>query len=91
MCKKKMDTSSDTLCCLCPVPFKQFLDSVIEMKFDEEPNYARLINIFDSILSPDPAVRPILTEGAMKVSDRVVCALNEVSYLYMILIHVNFF
>ena len=62
-----MGTSADALCCLCPAPFKQFLDSVVSMKFDEEPDYARLISIFDAILSPNPAIRPILTEGAVKV------------------------
>ena len=68
VCKKKMGTSADALCCLCPAPFKQFLDCVVNMKFHEEPDYAKLISIFDAILSPNPAIRPILTEGAVKVS-----------------------
>jgi hypothetical protein len=37
------------------------------MKFDEEPDYARLISIFNAILSPNPAIRPLLSEGAVKV------------------------
>lgn len=38
------------------------------MKFDEEPNYGKLVVLFDSILGPNPAVRPINTDGAQKVS-----------------------
>ena len=63
-----MGTSADALCCLCPAPFKQFLDSVVSMKFDEEPNYASLISQFDGIIGPNPDVRPINTDGAQKVS-----------------------
>ena len=68
MCKKKMATSPDMLCCFCPAPFKNFLDTVVNMKFDEEPNYASLISQFDGIIGPNPDVRPINTDGAQKVS-----------------------
>lgn len=37
------------------------------MKFDEEPNYAKLVSYFDSILGANPALRPINTDGAQKV------------------------
>lgn len=40
---------------------------VVNMKFDEEPNYGKLVVLFDSILGPNPAVRPINTDGAQKV------------------------
>ncbi len=56
------------LCCFCPMPFKQFLEFVVNMKFDEEPNYGKLVSLFDGILGPNPAVRPINTDGAQKVS-----------------------
>ncbi len=68
MCKKKMATSPEMLCCFCPMPFKQFLEFVVNMKFDEEPNYGKLVSLFDGILGPNPAVRPINTDGAQKVS-----------------------
>ena len=71
VCKKKMATSPEMLCCFCPPPFKQFLEMVVNMKFDEEPNYGKLVVLFDSILGPNPAVRPINTDGAQKV--RVGC------------------
>lgn len=37
--KKKMGTSPEMLCCFCPAPFRHFLEFVVGMKFDEEPNY----------------------------------------------------
>ncbi|KAJ7555651.1 hypothetical protein O6H91_05G048700 [Diphasiastrum complanatum] len=70
VCKKKMATSPEMLCCFCPVPLKNFLDTVVNMKFDEEPNYAKLITLFDSTLGPNPSVRPICTEGAQKVGQK---------------------
>ena len=68
VCKKKMATSPEMLCCFCPVPFKQFLEIVVNQKFDEEPNYGKLVVLFDSILGANPAIRPINTDGAIKVS-----------------------
>uniref|UniRef100_A0A3Q7JDB1 non-specific serine/threonine protein kinase n=1 Tax=Solanum lycopersicum TaxID=4081 RepID=A0A3Q7JDB1_SOLLC len=41
VCKKKMASSPETLCCFCPAPFKHFVEYVVNLKFDEEPNYAR--------------------------------------------------
>ncbi|KAK6772675.1 hypothetical protein RDI58_027913 [Solanum bulbocastanum] len=67
VCKKKMATSPEMLCCFCPSPLREFLDIVINMKFDEEPNYSKLISLFGSLLGPDPAIRPINTDGAQKV------------------------
>ncbi|XP_010552201.1 PREDICTED: casein kinase 1-like protein HD16 [Tarenaya hassleriana] len=67
VCKKKMATSPDMLCCFCPPPFKQFLEVVVNMKFDEEPNYAKLISLFQDLLGPNPAIRPVNTEGAQKI------------------------
>eukprot|EP01018_Ginkgo_biloba_P001277 Gb_23105 [translate_table: standard] len=70
VCKKKMATSPEMLCCFCPQPFKQFLEFVVNLKFDEEPNYAKLISLFDGIIGPNPAVRPINTDGALKVGQK---------------------
>lgn len=67
MSKKKMATSSETLCCFCPQPFRQFVEYVVNLKFDEEPNYARYISLFDGIVGPNPDIRPINTDGAQKV------------------------
>ncbi|KAK4725661.1 hypothetical protein R3W88_030578 [Solanum pinnatisectum] len=67
VCKKKMATSPEMLCCFCPSPLREFLDIVINMKFDEEPNYSKLISLFGSLLGPDPAIRPINTDGAQKI------------------------
>ncbi|CAL5190929.1 unnamed protein product [Lathyrus oleraceus] len=70
VCKKKMGTSPEMLCCFCPAPFRHFLEFVVGMKFDEEPNYSKLISLFDSMLGPNPALRPINTEGAQKVGQK---------------------
>ncbi|GAU16548.1 hypothetical protein TSUD_167790 [Trifolium subterraneum] len=70
VCKKKMGTSPEMLCCFCPTPFRHFLEFVVNMKFDEEPNYSKLISLFDSVLGPNPALRPINTEGAQKVGQK---------------------
>ncbi|KAK3410914.1 casein kinase 1-like protein HD16 [Eucalyptus grandis] len=67
VCKKKMATSPETLCCFCPLPFRQFVEHVVNLKFDEEPKYARYISLFDGIIGPNPDVRPINTEGAQKL------------------------
>jgi hypothetical protein len=40
---------------------------VVNLKFDEEPNYAKYISLFDGIVGPNPDVRPINTDGAQKV------------------------
>lgn len=68
VCKKKMATSPEMLCCFCPPPLKQFLEIVVNMKFDEEPSYSKLISLFEGLLGPNPAIRPINTEGAQKVN-----------------------
>ncbi|KAA3471656.1 casein kinase I-like protein 2-like [Gossypium australe] len=67
VCKKKMATSPEMLCCFCPPPLKQFLEIVVNMKFDEEPNYSKLISLFEGLIGPNPAVRPINTDGAQKI------------------------
>ena len=66
VCKKKMATSPDLLCCFCPPPFKLFLETVTNMKFDEEPNYSKLISLFDELIEPQH-LRPIRIDGALKV------------------------
>lgn len=67
VCRKKMVTASETLCSLCPPPFRQLLDHVVNLKFDEEPNYAKYISIFDGVVGPNPFIRPVNTDGAQKL------------------------
>ncbi|CAA6667158.1 unnamed protein product [Spirodela intermedia] len=66
VCKKKMATSPEMLCCFCPPPFKEFLETVTNMKFDEEPNYSKLISLFDSLIDTCTSLRPIRIDGALK-------------------------
>ena len=67
VCKKKMGTSPELMCCFCPAPFKQFLEAVTVMKFDEEPNYSKLISFFECLIEPCAPLRPIKIDGALKV------------------------
>ncbi|KAL5651696.1 hypothetical protein ACJX0J_037154, partial [Zea mays] len=62
VCKKKMAATLEMLCCYCPAQFKQFLEIVTNMKFDEEPNYAKLISLFDGLIEA-PASKQIRTDG----------------------------
>ncbi|KAG2699618.1 hypothetical protein I3843_07G198600 [Carya illinoinensis] len=70
VCKKKMATSPEALCCFCPHPFRQFVEHIVNLKFDEEPNYAKYISLFDGIVGPNPDIRPINTDGAQKVGHK---------------------
>ncbi|CAH1449020.1 unnamed protein product [Lactuca virosa] len=70
VCKKKMATSPDILCYYCPSPFKQFLEAVTNMKFDEEPNYSKLIALFENCLVSNAALRPLRIDGALKVGQK---------------------
>ncbi|KAJ6805427.1 casein kinase 1-like protein HD16 [Iris pallida] len=71
VCKKKMSTSPEILCSYCPPPFQQFLETVVNLKFDEEPNYSKLISLFDGLIGSNPAIRPINTDGALKIRYQV--------------------
>ncbi|PON44205.1 Serine/threonine protein kinase [Parasponia andersonii] len=70
VCKKKMAISPELMCCFCPAPFKQFLEAVTNMKFDEEPNYPKLISFFESLIEPCVPLRPIRIDGALKVGQK---------------------
>eukprot|EP01018_Ginkgo_biloba_P035988 Gb_15952 [translate_table: standard] len=64
-----MGTSSDVLCynvlcCGFPHAFIQFFEIGVNLEFDKEPNYAKLISLFNGIIGPNPEIRPINTDGA---------------------------
>ena len=62
-----MATAPEALCCFCPAPLREFLETVVNLKFDEEPKYSKLISIFEGMIAADPATRPLNTDGAQKV------------------------
>ena len=66
VCKKKMVTAPEVLCGFCAAPFRKFMQIVANMKFDEEPDYAKLISLFESLIDPC-TLRPIKIDGALKV------------------------
>eukprot|EP00197_Chlamydomonas_leiostraca_P009732 CAMPEP_0202867016 /NCGR_PEP_ID=MMETSP1391-20130828/8482_1 /ASSEMBLY_ACC=CAM_ASM_000867 /TAXON_ID=1034604 /ORGANISM="Chlamydomonas leiostraca, Strain SAG 11-49" /LENGTH=691 /DNA_ID=CAMNT_0049547011 /DNA_START=185 /DNA_END=2258 /DNA_ORIENTATION=+ len=69
VCKKKMATSAEMLCRYTPPAFRQFTESVVNLKFDEEPKYEAYMRLFEPLCGP-PVNRPILTEGAAKVGQK---------------------
>jgi hypothetical protein len=50
VCKKKMATSAESLCRYSPPAFKQFMEIVTNLKFDEEPKYAQLAALFSDLI-----------------------------------------
>ncbi|CAM8897888.1 unnamed protein product [Rhodiola kirilowii] len=69
VCKKKMGTSPEMLSSLCPAPapIRQFLEIVVNMKFDDAPDYPKLVSLFEGLLGVNPSIRPINTDGAQKI------------------------
>ncbi|KAI3984150.1 hypothetical protein MKX01_011104 [Papaver californicum] len=67
VCGKKMSTSPESLCFACPPPFKQFVEIVVNMNFDEVPNYSELVSLFKCLIEPCNPVPPISIDGALKV------------------------
>ncbi|KAK2417061.1 casein kinase protein HD16 [Trifolium repens] len=67
VCKKTMSTSTELMCCFCSAPFKLFIEAITNMRFDEEPNYSKLVSLFDSQIEPCTPLRPISIDGALKV------------------------
>jgi len=65
VCKKKMATSAEALCRYTPAAFRQYMEAVVNLKFDEEPKYGALAALFDPLCGAI-ARRPISTEGAQK-------------------------
>merc|ERR1719375_659724 len=62
VCKKKMATSAETMCRYSPPAFRKFTEAVINLKFDEEPQYQKYIQLFESLCGP-AASRPVKVEG----------------------------
>jgi len=69
VCKKKMATSAEMLCRYTPPAFKQFTESVVNLKFDEDPRYEAYVRMFEPLCGPSLS-RPILTDGAVKVGQK---------------------
>lgn len=53
VCKKKMQTSAEMLCRYTPPEFSQFVEAVMNLKFDEEPRYAAYINLLAPVAQGD--------------------------------------
>jgi len=67
VCKKKMSGSAEALCRGAPPAFKLFTESVINIKFDEEPKYAAFRRLFEPLCGVTGMTRPVLTEFASRL------------------------
>lgn len=81
-----MAISPEEICCLCPAPFKHFVEYVVNLKFDEQPDYAKCISLLDAIISPSLVIRPLNTESAMKVHEIIISFYLIVSQDYNFII-----
>jgi serine/threonine protein kinase len=70
VCKKKMSLSPDALCSELPDPFRQFLQAVMNLRFDEEPAYQEMAQLFEPLISHDPNNRPLNTNGMERVGKK---------------------
>jgi hypothetical protein len=66
--KKKMSTSAEMLCRTANSVFREFTDSVINAKFEDEPNYSRYIAMFEPLTNVPE--RPLVVEAALRVGGR---------------------
>mmetsp|Transcript_9147 Transcript_9147/g.17112 ORF Transcript_9147/g.17112 Transcript_9147/m.17112 type:complete len:599 (+) Transcript_9147:465-2261(+) len=61
VCKKKMATSAESLCRYSPPAFRQFMEIVTNLKFDEVPKYSQLAALFADLVGVSAAT-PINVE-----------------------------
>ncbi|KAF1885589.1 hypothetical protein Lal_00039421 [Lupinus albus] len=47
--------------------YKYFLEAVTNMRFDKEPNYSKLISLFDSLVELGTRLKPIIIDGDLEV------------------------
>mmetsp|Transcript_917 Transcript_917/g.1380 ORF Transcript_917/g.1380 Transcript_917/m.1380 type:complete len:725 (+) Transcript_917:192-2366(+) len=65
VCRKKMATSAEMLCRMTHPCFLAFADSAVNLKFEEEPNYARYIAMFEPLVNT-PETRPLQIDTALR-------------------------
>ncbi|CDP18899.1 unnamed protein product [Coffea canephora] len=67
--EEKFSTSPDLLCFSCYAPLKEYLGTVLDFNFSEEPNYCLLlyvISIFDGLIGANFATKLLNTDGAQR-------------------------
>lgn len=69
VCRKKMATRVDALCCDKDDAFKNFTDAVLNLRFDEEPKYAAYISWLTPVVD-GPVERPLCVDTALRVCFR---------------------
>ncbi|KAL3746791.1 hypothetical protein ACJRO7_015691 [Eucalyptus globulus] len=64
ICRRKMGTPLEALCHSCPPPFLQFAEFAVNLRFDENPNYATYISLFYGLIDQNPYVWPVNADAA---------------------------
>ncbi|KAL6763802.1 histone kinase [Haematococcus lacustris] len=64
VCRKKMQTSAEVLCRMCHNAFRDFTDTVVNLKFEEDPAYTRYIAMFEPIVNTPE--RPLQIDTALR-------------------------
>ena len=64
-----MATSAEALARYSPPAFRQFAEAVVNLKFDEEPQYAAYSQLFEPLCGAGPS-RPIILENQPKVGQK---------------------
>lgn len=66
VCKKKMSSSAEMMCRNLSPAFEKFTEAVLNLRFDEEPNYGAYLAMFEPLVNG--IERPVAIDGARKVS-----------------------
>ncbi|XP_048134119.1 casein kinase 1-like protein HD16 isoform X2 [Rhodamnia argentea] len=69
VCKQKMATHPEVLWDTRTGPYLQLTLFVLNLKFNEEPNYARYISLFHEAIGQNPYIWPVHTDIAQKLND----------------------
>ena len=64
-----MATSAEALARYAPPAFRQFAEAVVNLKFDEEPQYSAYSQLFEPLCGAGPS-RPIILENQPKVGQK---------------------
>eukprot|EP00877_Chromochloris_zofingiensis_P010070 jgi/Chrzof1/5316/Cz15g21270.t1 len=65
VCKKKMSSSAEMMCRNLSPAFEKFTEAVLNLRFDEEPNYGAYLAMFEPLVNG--IERPVAIDGARKM------------------------
>uniref|UniRef100_A0A7S0YK24 non-specific serine/threonine protein kinase n=1 Tax=Polytomella parva TaxID=51329 RepID=A0A7S0YK24_9CHLO len=69
--RKKANCSAELLCRGCDIAFQEFADCVLNLRFEDVPNYARYISFFEHLVVTVERQSLILVDNALKIASQV--------------------